>query len=233
MGNKEKPAAGWYDDPESDDLLCYWDGEKFTDEFKPKPVTSRAYGNITVFSFVLGLIAFLCAVTPAYAISFLFAIPGLILGIVALARQRKPFWMSLSGLIISAVGWLVSIVVAAVVAASSLHPATSTVTTPAPAASSSQSAPSVPARSSVVWSGDGEMTTDKQALSGDYKVTLTATQDCFYGPNLEGAGHEVMPSLNATGTAESFLYGLTGDYYITMFTGPSPRCPWTLTFTPN
>jgi hypothetical protein len=237
----EKPSPGWYDDPGSDDLLCYWDGEKFTDQFKPKPVvaTSRAYGNITVFSFALGLVSLVLAVTPGYLASFLVAIPGLILGIIALARRKRPFWMSLAGLLSSALGWFISIVVSLVVAASSVNPATTSVITRAPASPNSQSAPSVVAPTPivapapVVWSGDGELTTDKQELNGDYKVVLTVTQDCYYGPNLEGAGRENLPSLQAVGTVESFVYGLSGDYYIKMFTGPSPNCPWTLTFTPN
>jgi hypothetical protein len=235
MGNKEKPVAGWYDDPGSDDLLCYWDGEKFTDQFKAKELASSPVKirTVAILSLVFGAWAFVFAVTPAYPISFLFAIPGLILGIIALARKMMPFWASLSGLISSSVGWLISIIVAVVVAASALHSGVPLIKAPAPAAPNSQSAPEVAARATVVWSGDGDITTDKHALSGDYKVTFTANAVCDYFPSLEGAGSEDLASLATAGTVESYVYGLTGDYYMKMVTGASPNCPWTLTFTPN
>lgn len=71
---------------------------------------------IAIWSLILGTLAFAFAVTPLFAVSFLFAIPGLILGIVALARRKKPFAVALLGLIISVVGWIISIIVAIAVA---------------------------------------------------------------------------------------------------------------------
>jgi hypothetical protein len=134
----EKPLAGWYDDPGSDDLLCYWDGEKFTNAFKPKPIpsTSRSYGGLTIVAFILGLSALLvCAFSTSIAVTSFFAVPGLILGGVALGLRGKPRWMSLSGLLTSAVAFLISIIVAVAGVASSPQPA--------PVVPDSQSSPSI------------------------------------------------------------------------------------------
>ncbi|KGA18207.1 hypothetical protein GM51_8860 [freshwater metagenome] len=191
---------------------------------------------IAVWSLILGTLAFAFAVTPLFGVSFLFAIPGLILGIVALARREKPFSVALLGLIISAVGWLISIIVAVAVAAStvqSLQSIKNLPPKPATSVSASKPAASVPAIAPIVWSGDGELVTEKQTLNGDFKVTLTTSADCYYGPDLNGAGFPNVPSLMAPGTVESNLYDLSGEYYLQMFTGPSPQCPWTLTLTPN
>jgi hypothetical protein len=80
-------------------------------------VPRRSISAIAMLALVFGVFAFVLAVTPGFAVSFLFAIPGLVLGIIAVAKRKQPFGLSVSGLVISATSWFLSIVVAVVVVA--------------------------------------------------------------------------------------------------------------------
>lgn len=83
---KRKP--GWYDDPQSDDLLCYWDGQKFTDEFQAKYVyaaNKRAPGfkSLVLVGFILTLVALVpCLIPYAALVGVPVSITGLIIGLV-------------------------------------------------------------------------------------------------------------------------------------------------------
>lgn len=82
----------------------------------------------------------------------------------------------------------------------------------------------------IVVAGDGEANTAPIQLNGDYRVVWTVGNDCFYGADLEGADRESIFTASEPGSGETFLYDLRGEYYVQMITGPSPACPWSISF---
>lgn len=69
-------------------------------------------GPLAIIAFVLALIAFLLGIIPFIAgIAWLFAIPAIVLAIVALIKRTQPRWAAIVAIILGPVAWFVSIIV--------------------------------------------------------------------------------------------------------------------------
>jgi len=111
-------------------------------------------------------------------------------------------------------------------------------TTPSPTPSPSSPSAEAEARlpSAFTLSGQGETSTPPFELDGDYSIDWTTGGDCFYSADLESTGdepvYETLFSADAATSGQSFVYGVSGEFYAEVITGPAPSCPWEMTIAP-
>ena len=103
--------------------------------------------------------------------------------------------------------------------------------------SAAPAAVTTPARAAVTLSGDGEMTSKKVLLTGDYSVSWKTLGSCYYSATLKSGGNGLSDPDAFTADNEASgtnnLYGLkAAEYYLDVTTGPVPSCGWTVTLTP-
>ena len=87
----------------------------------------------------------------------------------------------------------------------------------------------------VTLSGDGELSTNKVHMAGDYVVSWETFASCYYSADVKGdsSGSEQAFSANDPFVGSNNIYGLPADdYYLKVITGPAPMCGWSVTLTP-
>lgn len=130
-----KYPAGWHPVPNSDQER-YWDGSAWTDAYRPKSgqisanINTPAYpqqgvigpptSGMAVASMILGIVS----IVLFWAIGFIFAIVGLILGSIAIKEceprgNKKGGGMAIAGIVCSSIGLLIWILIIVGIAASS------------------------------------------------------------------------------------------------------------------
>lgn len=92
-------------------------------------------------------------------------------------------------------------------------------------------------REPVTVSAEGENTSDPFTLAaGRYTVHYRYGGSCYYAPSIEalsGGVGDFYASGDGPVEGDTNLYEVQdGQYFVEMITGPSPGCPWMLTFTP-
>ncbi len=112
------------------------------------------------------------------------------------------------------------------------QPDTSQPTEPQPPAPEPEPEPE-PVSETVTLSGDGDGNTAPFELAGgDYYVTLTTRGPCYYAVDLNplpDGRRTSLPRMDEAGQADTYLYGVeAGRYYVSVITGPPPRCGWEL-----
>ena len=133
--NMNKYPAGWHPVPNSDQER-YWDGDNWTDAYRPKagqnpnpmpPAQNTGFisaapqtSGLSVASMVLGIVS----IVLFWAIGFIFAIVGLILGSIAIKEceprgNKKGGGMAIAGVVCSSIGLLIWILIIVGIAASS------------------------------------------------------------------------------------------------------------------
>lgn len=104
-------------------------------------------------------------------------------------------------------------------------------TPPPPAAE----APPKKAPESITIGGDGDGNSAPFNLAGgEYRATVTFGGNCYYSIDLDDTTGEQrskdVGSASEPLTLENFLYQVKeGRYFFGVITGPSPRCPWSVT----
>ena len=87
-------------------------------------------------------------------------------------------------------------------------------------------------RREIIYSGQGETNgTVKKIFTGNYKVNWITQGECYYSARLS-SGDRIF-SVDGTASGFDYLYDIKeGDYFLSMITGPSPSCPWSIQFLP-
>ena len=107
---------------------------------------------------------------------------------------------------------------------------------PAPPSRAPRSPGSITPGSNVTFSGDGELSTEKQRLAGSYTIEWTTEGPCYYAAELLGEqdfGAQAFTANNPASGANQVYNLQPGSYYLAVVTGAVPDCPWTATFVPN
>ena len=102
--------------------------------------------------------------------------------------------------------------------------------------SPSRAPASISPSASVTFSGDGELSTEKQQLAGSYTIEWTTAGPCYYAAELLGDqnfGAQAFTANNPTSGTNQVYDLRPGNYYLAVVTGAVPDCPWTATFVPN
>jgi hypothetical protein len=203
-------SAGWYDDPDSAEHWRWWDGSSWGPR-APK-VSAAEDGAAPPLA---GAIPVSPQARPSdkrfLKITAVFAALGLLWVLGANGANNSPL------------------------PATSTQAPPSTVTPQPPRPPTTTTPPPTPEPEVVTISAEGDGNTPPFNLGGgDYLVTATFGADCYYGLELTGLDgqrrHNVGTSLDP-GKQETYIYGVQpGRYYIMTYTGPPPRCPWSLTF---
>ncbi|MGO4856217.1 hypothetical protein [Arthrobacter sp. 2MCAF14] len=103
--------------------------------------------------------------------------------------------------------------------------------------SAGPTASSTPIPAAVTLSGDGQMTSKKVALKGDYSVSWKTLGSCYYSATLKSGADSLSDpeafTANHEASGTNNVYGLkAADYYLDVITGPTPSCGWTVTMMP-
>jgi hypothetical protein len=92
----------------------------------------------------------------------------------------------------------------------------------------------------ISFSGLGETSgTEKATFAGSYKVNWKTEGNCYYSGDLKGgelASFDYINAFSVQDPAEgtSNLYDIpAGQYFLKVITGPTPMCPWSVTFIPT
>ena len=205
-GYRMATSAGWFEDPESAQHWRWWDGSGWGPRVEKRPAGDQ----------------------PALPAS---------------APAEKPFargtrvvankWAS--GVLV--VGALVVLWGLGIGESDDPTPTNAPAQPPSPPSSVSPPPPpeTEPEPETLSLSAEGDGNTAPFTLAGgDYVVTATFVSDCFYGLDLTGLdgqrGHDIGGASDPQ-TQETYIYGVEpGRYYIRTYTGPPPRCPWSVTF---
>lgn len=112
------------------------------------------------------------------------------------------------------------------------------------ASSSSQSGPAANSKEDskqqeIFFSGLGATSgTEKATFIGSYKVNWKTEGNCYYAGHLKGGDLPSFDYINAFSVDDSAegttnLYDIVeGEYFLKVITGPTPNCPWRVTFVP-
>lgn len=89
-----------------------------------------------------------------------------------------------------------------------------------------------------IYSGQGETNgTVKKIFTGNYQVNWITQGECYYAARLSSAldrfkGDSIFQA-QGTATGSDYLYDIEeGEYFLSVITGPSPSCPWSIQFLP-
>ena len=261
--NSPLPPAGWYDDPEHASAVRYWDGTQWTSHIAPLngPPSDKQFVLTWLFAWLLGFFA----VDRFYlgkigtGLLKLFTVGGfgvwwlIDLILVLTGTQRDKSGRALAGYnehkklawIVTAVTIVLSTILSSGFSAlnsigrSGMFPmggrySHSQEISPAPSASPTPS--SLDAGASVTFSGDGELSTLKQQLSGTYTIEWKTEGPCYYAGELLGDqnfGTQAFTANNPTSGTNQVYDLRPGSYYMSVVTGAVPDCPWSATFVPR
>lgn len=88
----------------------------------------------------------------------------------------------------------------------------------------------------VVLTADGaNVTAPFRLAGGTYKSTWQTfgPHDCYHGGKLNGGTYGTVMTAQGITQGETYVYDVEpGEYYVEVFTGPSPNCRWQITLTP-
>lgn len=220
-----------------------------------QPGPPKPKNPVGVWALSCGIAA--CVVVWVGALAWLWILTmlaAITLGIIGLAIKNRPKGAAAAGLSLG-VGSIVLAVIAALVLSfintastsiGSVEPApsnyvelpqqTGEAQEPSDAASEPAedvAAPPADARQPVTWEGQGDGSSARAALEGDYAVAWETFGDCTYYGDLEDGGEDLFSASDIT-TGTNYIYGIAaGEYYIDVITGPAPGCGWKVTLTPQ
>ncbi|WP_394249488.1 DUF2510 domain-containing protein [Arthrobacter pityocampae] len=182
-------AAGWYQDAHNAAVLRWWDGNQWTEHtqpVRPQQVPS-ARKNVAVIASIFigfGLIAAFIPVLSFFSWAFLLV--GVICAIIALAKKQKLKGLSIAGLCVAPIAFIVAIIVSLATLSSFGDPSASVPITAGPVVPDEYETPEERDLALLVKDADPH-TGEKLALHGVITQFDTATGDCMFRAN---AGRE-------------------------------------------
>jgi len=87
---------------------------------------------------------------------------------------------------------------------------------------------------SIVFSGQGGLNeqTSSQRLSGNYSIRWQTFGSCSYYANLSDSNNSDLFDADGAIKGKNTIHNIpSGNYYITVTTGPPPDCSWKAVFT--
>ena len=207
-------SEGWYEDPESAQHWRWWDGSAWGPRVEKRPAGDQpvppapdqdekplARGNSVANRRATGVLV----------VAALFFLWGA--GLLGGGDDSSPESSS----------------------APAVSPPAPTTPSPQPAPTPAPEPEPEPEPETLSLSAEGNGNTAPFTLAGgDYLVTATFVGDCFYGLDLTGLDGQRRHDIGGASdplSQETYIYGVEpGRYYIRTFTGPPPRCPWSVTF---